>query len=74
VPPAARRIVATDAADHAPLIGRRLGADHILVPRGPDRVIAHNRDWLGTFRTAGPLTLDSIYYRWVHNYRHGRNW
>jgi hypothetical protein len=74
VPPTARRIVVTDAADDVPVIFRRLVTGHILVPRGAERVIAHNRDWLGTIRTAGPLTLDSIYYRWVHNYRHGRNW
>ncbi|MEX1079526.1 MAG: M64 family metallopeptidase [Homoserinimonas sp.] len=74
VPPAARRLVVTDIGDRAPVIARRLATDHILVPRGPDRVIAHNRDWLGTIRTASPLTLDSIYNRWVHNYRHGRNW
>ena len=74
VPPSARRVVVTDVAEHAPVIARRLITGHILIPRGADRVIAHNRDWLGTIRTASPLSLDSIYYRWVHNYRHGRNW
>lgn len=46
----------------------------IIVAMGPDRVIAHNSQWLGTFRTAVPLTLDNIYYRWIHNYKYGRNW
>jgi hypothetical protein len=46
----------------------------IIFGMGPDRVIVHNTDWLGTLRTSAPLSLDSIYYRWVHNYRHGRNW
>ena len=41
---------------------------------GPERVISHNRDWLGTMRTAVPLTLDCIYNRWIHNYKYGRNW
>ena len=46
----------------------------LLLTEGPDRVIAHNRQWLGTFRTSAPLTLDSIYNRWIHNYKYGRNW
>ena len=46
----------------------------IILAEGPDRIIAHNKNWLGTFRTSAPLSLDSIYYRWVHNYRYGRNW
>lgn len=46
----------------------------IIVAAGPDRVIAHNSQWLGTFSTDAPLTLDNIYYRWIHNYRYGRNW
>jgi hypothetical protein len=46
----------------------------LLLTEGPDRVIAHNQQWLGTYRTAAPLTLESIYYRWIHNYKYGRNW
>ena len=49
-----------------------LGA--VLYAEGPDRVISHNHDWLGTFRTASPLSLDSIYNRWVHNDKYGRHW
>lgn len=46
----------------------------LIFARGPERVISHNKDWLGTIRTAAPLSLDSIYNRWIHNYRYGRNW
>lgn len=49
-----------------------LGA--IYIAMGPDRIIVHNENWLGTFDTSGLLDLDCIYYRWVHNYRYGRNW
>lgn len=34
----------------------------------------HNRDWFGMIRATPSLALDQIYYRWIHNYRHGRNW
>jgi hypothetical protein len=46
----------------------------VLLTTGPERVIAHNSDWMGTYRTSVPLTLDSIYNRWIHNYSYGRNW
>jgi hypothetical protein len=46
----------------------------IILAMGPDRIISHNKEWLGTMRTSAPLTLDNIYFRWVHNYRYGRNW
>lgn len=46
----------------------------IILAMGPDRVVSHNKQWLGTFRTAVPLTLDNIYYRWIHTYKYGRNW
>lgn len=42
--------------------------------KGPDRILAHNADWLGTFSGTSALTMNSIYNRWVHNYRFGRNW
>lgn len=53
--------------------GRRVLPGPIIL-RGPDRVLVHNRDWLGTFRGAQPLQLNCIYNKWVHNYRYGRNW
>jgi IgA Peptidase M64/FG-GAP-like repeat len=38
-------------------------------------LIVHNRDWLGMIRgRSTSLTLDRLYYRWIHNYRFGRNW
>ena len=42
--------------------------------RGPDRILVHNKYWLGSLRTTGPLHLNCIYHKWVHNYRFGRNW
>lgn len=41
---------------------------------GKPNILIHNRDWLGMMRSAPSPTLQRIYYRWVHNYRHGRNW
>jgi hypothetical protein len=41
---------------------------------GKPNLIVHNRDWLGLMKTTGFPTLQRLYYRWVHNYRHGRNW
>jgi hypothetical protein len=37
-------------------------------------VIVHNRDWLGMIRATPTVSLQRIYYQWIHNYRHGRNW
>lgn len=37
-------------------------------------LIVHNRDWLGMIKASSTLQLDRLYYRWIHNYRHGRNW
>jgi hypothetical protein len=34
----------------------------------------HNNDWLGLIRATPTLHLLKIYYRWIHNYRYGRNW
>jgi IgA Peptidase M64/FG-GAP-like repeat len=38
-------------------------------------LVVHNRDWLGMIK-ASPTTLalERLYYRWIHNYRYGRNW
>lgn len=41
---------------------------------GKPNLVIHNRDWLGLMRTSPSPTLERLYYRWVHNYRHGRNW
>jgi IgA Peptidase M64/FG-GAP-like repeat len=37
-------------------------------------LIVHNHDWLGLIRATPALLLQKIYYRWIHNYRYGRNW
>lgn len=37
-------------------------------------LIVHNQHWLGMIRATPTLQLQKIYYRWIHNYRHGRNW
>lgn len=41
---------------------------------GRRNLIVHNQNWLGMIRAAPNLQLQKIYYRWIHNYRHGRNW
>ena len=37
-------------------------------------LIVHNHDWLGMIRATPAMQLQRIYYRWIHNYRFGRNW
>ena len=37
-------------------------------------LIVHNTDWLGMIRATPTLTLDRLYYRFIHNYHYGRNW
>ena len=37
-------------------------------------LVVHNNDWLGLIRATPTLHLLKIYHRWIHNYRHGRNW
>ena len=37
-------------------------------------LIVHNQNWLGMIRATPAMQLQKIYYRWIHNYRHGRNW
>jgi hypothetical protein len=41
---------------------------------GAPDLFVHNQNWFGMLRSAGPVTMDRIYYRWIHNYRYGRNW
>lgn len=41
---------------------------------GQPNLIVHNQDWFGMMQGRRGLTLQRIYYRWIHNYRHGRNW
>jgi hypothetical protein len=37
-------------------------------------LFVHNRDWFGVITSQQGLALRRIYNRWIHNYRHGRNW
>jgi hypothetical protein len=37
-------------------------------------LFVHNQNWFGMMRAAAPVDLDRIYYRYIHNYRYGRNW
>ena len=41
---------------------------------GQRDLFVHNKDWFGMIRATPGLSLQRIYYRWIHNYRHGRNW
>ena len=34
----------------------------------------HNTDWFGVINGRRGYGLDRIYYRWIHDYRYGRNW
>ncbi len=37
-------------------------------------LFVHNKEWFGIMRATGNLSLLKIYYKWIHNYLHGRNW
>jgi len=41
---------------------------------GRRNLIVHNIDWLGMIRATPTLSLRRIYYKWIHNYKYGRNW
>jgi hypothetical protein len=41
---------------------------------GERDLFVHNQDWFGMIRGTPGLSLQRIYYRWIHNYRYGRNW
>jgi hypothetical protein len=41
---------------------------------GERDLFVHNQDWFGMMRARPALSLQRIYYRWIHNYRYGRNW
>jgi FG-GAP-like repeat len=59
-----------------------LGAPDIFEPcnyeglAGKRDLIVHNQNWLGMIRNVpgSGLLLQKIYYKWIHNYRYGRNW
>lgn len=37
-------------------------------------LFVHNQDWFGMIKATPGLALESLYFRWIHNYHHGRNW
>jgi hypothetical protein len=41
---------------------------------GTPDLFVHNRDWFGMIGAHPDFTLFKLYYRWIHNYRYGRNW
>lgn len=41
---------------------------------GKRDLFVHNQNWFGMIRATPGLSLQKIYYRWIHNYRFGRNW
>jgi hypothetical protein len=41
---------------------------------GRRNLFVHNTDWFGMIRATPGLSLQKIYYQWIHNYRHCRNW
>jgi len=49
----------------SPIIRRHVGQPDLFV---------HNHDWFGMIKGNPNLSLQRIYYRWIHNYRYGRNW
>jgi len=41
---------------------------------GQPQLYVHNTDWFGAINGRRGITLDRIFYRWIHTYRYGRNW
>jgi hypothetical protein len=41
---------------------------------GQPHLYVHNTDWLGVINGRRGYGLDRIYYRWIRDYRYGRNW
>jgi hypothetical protein len=41
---------------------------------GKRGLFVHNQNWFGMLRATPGLSLQKIYYRWIHNYHYGRNW
>lgn len=41
---------------------------------GTPSLFVHNTDWFGVINGRRGISLDRIYYRWIRDYRHGRNW
>jgi hypothetical protein len=41
---------------------------------GQRDLFVHNQNWFGMIKATPSLSLDRLYYRWIHTYRYGRNW
>lgn len=41
---------------------------------GPSNLYVHNTDWFGVINGRTGYSLSKIYFRWIHDYRYGRNW
>jgi len=41
---------------------------------GKPDLFVHNLNWFGMISAHPGFKLQKIYYRWIHNYRYGRNW
>jgi len=46
----------------------------LLGARGRSHLFVHNTDWFGVINGRTGYSLNRIYYRYIHDYRHGRNW
>jgi FG-GAP repeat. len=41
---------------------------------GQPTIFIHNTDWFGMIDISQSPRLQQIYFKWIHNYRHGRHW
>lgn len=41
---------------------------------GKRDLFVHNENWFGMIKATPTLALQKLYYKWIHNYRYGRNW
>ena len=41
---------------------------------GKRDLYVHNKDWFGMIKATPALSLQKLYFKWIHNYRYGRNW
>ncbi len=65
---------AVDRFESGDYRGRVRRRGELVGRRGQRTLFVHNRDWLGMIDVQGLPKLDSIYFKWIHNYRFGRHW
>jgi hypothetical protein len=41
---------------------------------GKRDLFVHNQNWFGMIKATPGLSLQKLYFKWIHNYRYGRNW